>query len=196
MKVILLVWDHSLQSSGLEHYWEHRLWIFFLMFISIFIYFQPFFPRKRFKMDCSGEVIIPYKVPEGQKTLPLALLWYKTQAWRTVVCKNEHLLLYTLFGLQNWFSFLFFFFMLTIIYNKVKILIGFPYSRLSKSSMKRKSFVKKYGAFGIIKSSRIFKQVNRHCAYLFEGCLPPWFILCLSLPQDQGLVQQQSFKMK
>lgn len=93
-------------------------------------------------------------------------------------------------------SLFFFFFLLTIIYNKVKILIGFPYSRLSKSSMKRKSFVKKYGAFGIIKSSRIFKQVNRHCAYLFEGCLPPWFILCLSLPQDQGLAQQQSFKMK
>ena len=52
-------------------------------------------------MDGSGwgEVITPYKVPEGQKTL--ALLWYKTQAWRTVICKNEHLLLYKLFGFQN-----------------------------------------------------------------------------------------------
>ena len=84
--------------------------------------------------------------------------------------------------------------MLTIIYNEVKILIGFPYNRLSKSSMKRKLFVKKYGAFGIMKrsSSRTFKQVNRCCSYLFEG----WFILCLSFPQDQGLAQQWSFKIK
>ena len=40
------------------------------LFLSLFI-FSLFFSRKRFKMDGSGwgEVITPYKVPEGQKTL-------------------------------------------------------------------------------------------------------------------------------
>lgn len=45
------------------------------MFISVFIYFQPFFSGKRFKVGEWG--VTPYKVPGGQKTLPQALLQCK-----------------------------------------------------------------------------------------------------------------------
>ena len=190
MKAILLIWDHTLQSSVLEHYWEHRLWIF-LKCLFLYLFSAFFFPGKDLK----------WMVVVGGRLLHLIKFLKGKKPWQSFDTRPRPGELWSVrMNIYYYINYLVFktsfLLMLTIIYNKVKILIGFPYSRLSKSLMKSKLFVKKCGAFGIIKSSRIFKQVNRRCAYLFEGYLPSWFILCLSSPQDQGLAQQWSFKMK